>query len=144
MTKEAPSQKEQDAIQKLKIAGDILNFEANPEEIKYTKTVCVFSGDAQARGRRREFCHGINYTISRRNLHASPGKTLPVIGTPNALIVGDISLELNGSLSEYPTEVRRQLKAYVRESRGKNETDFPARDGFSVAELVQALQTLSR
>ncbi len=138
------SQSEREAIQKLKIAGDILNFDVDPEKIKYTKRVCVFSGDAQARGRRREYCHGINYTITRRNLQASPGKTLPIIGTPNALIVGDISLELNGSLKEYPSEVRKQLEAYVKDNQGKNETNFPAREEFSVAEIVQALQTLSR
>ena len=137
------TQKEYDAIQALKIGGDVLNFDATPTELIFVKSVCVFSGDAIQRGRRKEFCHGVKYTVSRQNLQARPGKTVPLIGTPNALITSEVTLELSGSINDYPYEVREQLEAYVNKKKTENKAEFPARSGVSVDHLIQAFRTLS-
>lgn len=136
-------QKEHNAIQALKIGGDILSFNATSTELIFTKSVCAFSGDAIQRGQRKEFCHGVKYTVSRQNLMAQPGKTIPVIGTPTALVTGDVTLELAGSINDYPYEVRKQLEAYVNKRKTGNKAEFPARKGVSVDHLVQAFRALS-
>ena len=137
------TQKEYDAIQALKIGGDVLSFDATSTELIFVKSICTFSGDAIQRGRRKEFCHGVKYTVSRQNLQARPGKTVPIIGTLNALITGEVTLELSGSINDYPYQVRKQLEAYINKKKTENKAEFPARRGVSVDHLVQAFRTLS-
>ena len=137
------TQKEYDAIQALKIGGDVLSFDATPTELIFVKNVCAFSGDALQRGRRKEFCHGVKYTVARQNLQVHPGKTTPIIGSPNALITGKVTSELSSSINDYPYEVRKQLEAYFDKKKTGNKAEFPARSGVSVDHLVQAFRTLS-
>jgi hypothetical protein len=137
------SQKEYDAIQLLKTGGDIFNLNVTDSDLIYTDKNCLLSGSATERGRRREYCHDVNYIISRHNLQASNGKSLPIVGDPTAIIVGNISIELGPGVSEYPFEIRKKFEAYLHGIKEKDNAEFPVRKGIAVETLVHALQNLS-
>ena len=139
------TREEREAIKTLKKGTNIYNLKVDQDIIKFTRRVCLVTGNAKNIENRYRDCPRVDFTIARENLKVySAGKTLGVFGQGFVTLKGEVKPELQGTFEDYPVEFREGLKRNFDWKESTDETDIPIKGDFSITAVANAFRALSK
>ncbi len=142
--KDGLTKEERSALQTLKKGTDVYNLKVDPTNIKFTRRVCLITGNGRDIDYRYKDCPRVDFTIARENMIVdSAGKKFAVFGQGTVTIKGSVTPVLQGSFEDYPVEFRQGLERNFNWKEAKNETNIPVRGDFSITAVANAFRTLS-
>lgn len=138
------SENEIEAINTIKMGGDVAKLCVDENVISYIRNVCITAGRTPQFDRRVNTCVETFIMIERSGLRVmSYGREPALSGIPVVRIQGDILREMISNLDEYPISVRRDLERnFTRRERG-NRTNFPILSNTLPSKVSNAFNTLS-
>ncbi len=142
--KDGFNQEQREAIKTLKKGTNIYNLNVTQDNIKFTRRVCLITGNGRDIDYRYKDCPIVNFTIARENLKVhSAGKKFAIFGQGTVTLIGNVKPELKGSFDDYPVEFREGLKRQFEWKESKDSTDIPVKGDFSITAVANAFRTLS-
>ena len=117
-------------------------IELSGESLQYTQKVCIEYGEEDLFGFNPKACPDVTFIISLKDLKVlDTGKKYGFYGTPEVRVKSTIKREIIGNLEDQKPEDRELIMQ--RFEKG-DKTAIPIREDFSLEQVKQVLQEISR
>ena len=121
------------------------DVELTPERITYTRKFCISAGKTPEVEGRTRLCPDVRYRVYFRGLEVGGyERKYFFLGRREVEVTGTVKRKMLHDLGEYPSDIRRQLRATYRHAIRSGATFIPVRRDAPIHRVVDILRKYAR